>query len=79
MKGLVSFLTEGNISNSERKYREFCQMCLGYNCNAEEVEVRKTTKNNWGVYKNGRRIFTASCNILDNQVVELYGINLYND
>lgn len=79
MKGLVDFINEGNISNVERKYREFCQMCLGYNVNVEEVSVRKTSKNNWAVYVNDRRRFTTSGNILDDATVEKYGIKLKED
>jgi hypothetical protein len=76
MKTLVDYINEGNIANDERKYREFSQMCMGYNTNVDEVSVRKTTKNNWAVYKGDKRIFTASSNILDQGIVEKYGIKL---
>ena len=79
MKSLVDFINEGNISNTERKYREFCQMCLGYNANIEEVSLRRTSKNNWAVYANNKRVFTASSNILDQATVEKYGIKLKED
>ena len=79
MIDLKDFLIEGNISNTERKYREFCQMCLGYNANIEEVSVRKTIKNNWAVYINDKRKFTASSNILDQATVEKFGIKIKED
>lgn len=79
MKNLVDFINEGNISNTERKYRDFCQMCLGYNANIEEVSVRKTSKNNWAVYINDKRKFTASSNILDQATVEKFGIKIKED
>lgn len=79
MIDLKYFLIEGNISNTERKYREFCQMCLGYNANIEEVSVRKTSKNNWAVYINDKRKFTASSNILDQATVEKFGIKIKED
>lgn len=79
MIDLKDFLIEGNISNIERKYREFCQMCLGYNANIEEVSVRNTSKNNWAVYINDKRKFTASSNILDQATVEKFGIKIKED
>ena len=76
MKNLVDYINEGNISNIERKYRDFCQMCKGYNVNLEDVEVEKTSKNNWAVYIDGKKRFVASSNILDNNVVEKYNIQI---
>lgn len=76
MKSLVDYINEGNISNTERKYREFCQMCAGYNIDLDSVTVKKTSKNNWAVFSNGKRRFTISSNILDQAVVEKYGIKL---
>ena len=37
MKNLKDFIIEGNISNVERKYREFCQMCQGYGTTIDAV------------------------------------------
>lgn len=79
MKSLVDFINEGNISNTERKYREFCQMCQGYGTNIEAVSVRKTVRNNWAVYVGDKRRFTASSNILDQSVVEKYKIPVVKD
>lgn len=76
MKSLVDYINEGNISNTERKYREFCQMCTGYNINLDSVTVKKTSKNNWAVFSNGKRRFTISSNILDQEVVDKYDIKL---
>lgn len=75
MRNLVEFLTEGNISNVERKYREFSQMCTAYNTNVENIKVCKTSKNNWAVYnENGKKLFLASSNILDQNVIDKYDI-----
>lgn len=79
MKDLKDYILEGNISNTERKYREFTQMCTGYNINLENLSVKKTSKNNWAVYDGDKRKFTASSNILDDTVVEKYGIKLKED
>lgn len=79
MKTLKDFIIEGNISNVERKYREFCQMCQGYGTTIDAVSVRKTSNNNWAVYVNDRRRFTASGNILDDATAEKYGIKLKED
>ena len=74
MKSLTDYINEGNITNVERKYREFCQMCQGYGVSVDDVKVRRTTRNNWAVYVNDKRKFTASSNILDAAVVEKYDI-----
>lgn len=79
MKTLQEYINEGNISNTERKYREFCQMCAGYNADLEQVCVKRTSKNNWAVFINDRRRFTASSNILDQAVVEKYNIKVKED
>lgn len=79
MKSLKDYIIEGNISNIERKYREFCQMCTGYNIDLDSVTVKKTSKNNWAVFSNGKRQFTISSNILDQAVVEKYNIKLQED
>jgi hypothetical protein len=79
MKSLVDFINEGNISNTERKYREFCQMCQGYGTSIEAVSVRKTVRNNWAVYIGDKRRFTASSNILDQTVVDNYKISIKKD
>lgn len=79
MKNLVDFINEGNISNTERKYREFCQMCSGYGADLDQVCVKRTSKNNWAVFVNDKRRFTASSNILDQTVVEKYDIKVKED
>ena len=79
MKNLVDFINEGNISNTERKYREFTQMCAGYNISLENLCVKKTSKNNWAVYDGDKRKFTASSNILDQDVVDKYKIKTKED
>lgn len=79
MKSLVDYINEGNISNTERKYREFCQMCAGYGADLDQVCVKRTSKNNWAVFINDKRRFTASSNILDQEVVEKYDIKVKED
>lgn len=79
MRSLVDFINEGNISNTERKYREFCQMCAGYGADLDQVCVKRTSKNNWAVFINDKRRFTASSNILDQEVVEKYDIKVKED
>lgn len=79
MKNLVDFINEGNISNTERKYREFCQMCAGYGAELDQIIVKRTSKNNWAVFINDKRRFTASSNILDQTVVEKYDIKVKED
>lgn len=75
MKSLKEFLFEGNISNLERKYREFAQMCAGYNTDINDIKVCKTTKNNWCVYnKEGKKIFLVSSNILNQAIIDTYKI-----
>lgn len=79
MKNLVDYINEGNISNTERKYREFCQMCAGYGSDLDQISVKRTSKNNWAVFINDKRRFTASSNLLDQEVVEKYNIKVKED
>lgn len=79
MISLVEYILEGNISNTERKYREFTQMCQGYGITVDQVSVKKTSKNNWAVYVDDKRKFTASSNILDQEVVDKYKIKAVED
>ena len=76
MKQIIDYILEGNITNTERKYREFCQMCQGYGTSIDAISVRKTSRNNWAVFVDGKRKFTASSNILDQGVVDKYKINV---
>ena len=79
MVSLVDYILEGNISNTERKYSEFTQMCQGYGITVDQITVRKTSKNNWAVYVDDKRKFTTSSNILDQEVVDKYKIKLNED
>lgn len=74
MIDLVNYINEGNISNVERKYREFKQLCSGYNVDITEVCVKQTSKHNWIVYQNGKRKFLVSNNILNQAVIDTYQI-----
>jgi hypothetical protein len=76
MQKIDKFINEGNITNGERKWREFVGLCRGYNVDANEVCVKQTTKGNWAVYKDGKRICTASKYILDLPTIESYNIQM---
>lgn len=75
MKDLKDFINEGNISNVERKYREFVQMCAGLGLDVKNICVKKTSKGNYAIFHEEKRKGTVSSNILDDEVIELYGIN----
>ena len=75
MKELKDFINEGNISNVERKYREFCQFCTGLGLDVKNICVKKTSKGNYAIFHEEKRKGTVSSNILDDEVIELYGIN----
>ena len=74
MRTLKEFITESNINNTERKYREFCGMCKAYNVNPDDVTVCKTSKNNWRVYVDGKKVFLVSSNILNDEIIDSKGI-----
>ena len=74
MKHLVQMIQEGDINKNERKYREFCGMCSIYNVDPKEVTVCKTSKNNWKICKDDKKIFLVSGNILDDEVIDAYKI-----
>lgn len=79
MINLVNYISESNIDRTERKYREFAQLCKGHDVEPNDVCVKKTSKNNWAVYKDGKRLFTASNYILDDDVVDRFSIKLCED
>ena len=81
MKGLIQVINEGNINRIERKYREFKDLCKGYdpNMRIEDVCVQRTPKNNWAVYLDGKKLFVASFNILDDEVIKSKGIKLIGE
>lgn len=74
MKHLIEFINEGNINKVERKYREFCDMCKVYNVEPGDITVCKTSKGNWRVCKDDKKIFLVSGHILDDDVVKAYEI-----
>ena len=74
MKHLIELINEGDINKCERKYREFCDMCRVYDVDPEEVEVCKTSKGNWKICKDGKKVFLVSGNILDDDVIDAYKI-----
>lgn len=69
-------VTEGNISNVERKWREFCGMCRAYNVEPESVTVCKTSKNNWRVCVDGKKKFLVSRYILDDDLIKEKGLKV---
>ena len=76
MKNLIDYIVEGNITNVERKYREFTQLCLGYNVHPEEICVKRTSKKNWIVFKDGKKQFLVSNNILTPEVITEFDIEV---
>lgn len=72
MKHLIDIINEGNIDRCERKYREFVGMCKVYdpNMNIDDICVKKTPKNNWAVYAGDKKLFVASFNVLDDDVID---------
>lgn len=76
MKHLIEIVTEGNITNTERNYREFCHICKGYNVNPDDVEVQKTSKHNWTAWIGDKKVFIISGFILTDKTVEDYKIKV---
>lgn len=81
MKHLVQMINEGDIDKSERKYREFINMCKQYdpNLNLKELWVKKTTKNNWAVYVGLKKLFVTSFTMLDDDVIEKHKIKIVKE
>lgn len=79
MKHLVELINEGNIDRMERKYREFCDMCKAYDVDPKEICVHKTSKGNWSVWKDGKKVFLVSGNILDDELVSSKDIKVCNE
>ena len=70
-------LTESNISNKERLYRNFVNMVKAYSPKTEEkdIKVEKTPRGNWRVYDaTGKKICLVSKSILNDEVVAEYNI-----
>lgn len=74
MKSLVSFINEGNISNTERQYREFVSMCKAHSVEPDEITVKETRLHNWEVRKGEKKVFLASRYILNDNVISKYNI-----
>lgn len=68
-----------NITNSERQYRQFIGMVQA-NCPKADlagIQIIKTTKGNWLVCDaNLKKLCLLSRNIIDQSVLEKYGINV---
>lgn len=71
MKSLLEVINEGNITNIERQYREFCEIIKAHNHSCEDVYVVQSSKKNWIVYdKNtNKKICLVSRYILNDETV----------
>lgn len=69
-------INEGNINNTERRYREFCGMCKAYGVEPQDVTVCKTPKNNWRVCLGGKKKFLVSRYILDDDLIKEKGLKV---
>lgn len=74
MKNLKDYISEGNINNNERKYREFLNFCAVYKVSPEEVTIQRTARNNWKVMKDGKKIFLVSNYILNQDIIDQYNL-----
>ncbi len=75
-------VSEGNITNNERLYRNFMAMVQVYKKDAddESIKVAKTSKGNWKVFdKTGRKICLVSKNVLTDAMVEEYKLTQIED
>ena len=75
-------ISEGNITNNERLYRNFMAMVQVYKKDADDksIKVAKTSKGNWKVFdSNGRKICLVSKNILTDAMVEEYKLTEIKD
>ena len=64
---------EGNITNDERQYRNFCGLVSTYKPNVDlgSIAVKKTSKGNWMVYdKDGKKICLVSKVVLSDELVD---------
>ena len=70
-------LTESNITNQERLYRNFINMVKAYCPKAESnsIQVEQTSKGDWRVFdETGKKICLVSKNILTDDIVAGYNI-----
>lgn len=68
-------ITEGNINDNERIYRQFIKLVEVYKKDVKEneIKVEKTPKNNWKVMdKDNRKICIVSKNVLTDEVASEY-------
>lgn len=68
-------ITEGNINDNERIYRQFIKLVQVYKKDVIEtqIKVEKTPKNNWKVMdKDGNKICIVSKNVLTDEVASEY-------
>ena len=75
-------VSEGNITNNERLYRNFMAMVKVYRKDADDknIKVAKTPKGNWKVFdETGRKICLVSKNILTDSMVEEYKLTEIQD
>ena len=63
-KGIV----KKNSEKLKHNYDEFCGMCLAHNVKPDEVTVRKHSDGPWSVFKDGKKVFTVSPYIFDDDL-----------
>jgi hypothetical protein len=75
-------VSEGNITNNERLYRNFMAMVQVYKKDADDksIKVAKTSKGNWKVFdKTGRKLCLVSKNVLTDAMVDEYKLTQIED
>lgn len=75
---MSNMVTESNITNKERLYRNFVNMVQAYSPKTAEkdIKVEKTSRGNWRVFDaTGKKICLVSKSILNDEVVAEYNIH----
>lgn len=75
-------LNEGNITNDERQYRNFCGLLSTYrpNVDLKTISVKKTSKGNWVVFdKDDKKICLVSRAVLTDELVDARKIRKIED
>lgn len=74
MNNLTNYLSEGNIRNIERMFRNFMDTIKIHDgkIKPEEITVSSTPKGNWEVYRNGKKLCIVNGNLLNQEVIDKY-------
>lgn len=73
-------ISESNITNIERDYRNFCSLVGVYapGKTVEDIELTKTSRGNYKMYdKSGKFIKLISKNIMNDNIISQYGVALH--